>query len=602
MKAFWPSGLRARLMLVLLCSVPPAWGLVFYNAVERKRLVVCDVQENVHRLANLAALQEEQWVEGSRQILVALAEFLRLNHDDPTECGAFFTGVLKQYKRYANFGAVRANGEVFVSAVPSPGVVTAVDREWFQRAIQTQEHVISDYHVGRITGEPVVVSAYAVRDSTGEVLAVVFAALNLKWVNEFELAVAEQMPDRSSFILVDDEGVILSHHPDPAKWRGKSLPNAELVRAILEDGTGTMEIRNPVGVPWLYAYAPVHTRLGERALYLILGLPKDLAFASANKALIRGLSWLGVVVGLALVAVWFVSDHLVLRPVSTLVKATRRLAKGDLSARTEMADGRGELGELARAFDQMAGILEQNEIERKGVEEELRSSREQLRSLNLYLQAAREEERTRIAQEIHDELGQELTALKMDLASLRRHLDKDKKSAIEKVESMSKLVDMTIRDVQRISTELRPGVLDDLGLPSATEWQCEEFQKRTGIPCEVALSDESFVLDADRSTAFFRILQETLTNVIRHANATKVHVWLERGEAETVLEVKDNGVGITEGQISDPRALGLIGMRERVRALRGEFTISGAPAKGTSVRVRIPDARETADDKDRHSG
>jgi signal transduction histidine kinase len=602
MTPFSFSGLRSRLTLVILFSVIPAWGLMLYNAVDAERTVLRDVQDIAHRLANLAAREEEQWVEGSRQILITLAEYLRLHYDDPAACNAFFRGVLEQYKRYANLGAVRANGEVFVSAVPSTGGVTAVDREWFQHAIETREHTVSGYHVGRITEEPVLVSAYAVPGSTGQVLAVVFAAIKLKWLNAFQFDIRGQMPQGSILILIDRKGTVLSCVPESEKLLGSPLPHTNLVRKILDKGTGVMKVANANAVPWLYAFAPVQSRLKARVVYSLLGIPEKVAFGSARRALVHNLCWLGVVVLFAFVAVWFVSDRLVFRPIVALVKTTEQLARGNLGSRTGIADGRGELSELARAFDNMATRLEQHEAENRYAEEELRRSREQLRDLRLYLETAREDERTRIAMEIHDELGQNLTALKMDLASLRGRLGKNPNSAIEKIESMSKLIDMTIRDVQRISTELRPGVLDDLGLTAAVEWQCDDFQKRTGIRCEVALSDDSFVLDSDRSTAFFRILQETLTNIMRHANATKVQVSLERGKAETVLEIKDDGKGITEKEISDPKALGLIGIRERVLFFRGEFAISGTPGQGTRVRVSIPDDRGTvANDQDNHS-
>ncbi|MBA7662322.1 hypothetical protein ES703_70350 [subsurface metagenome] len=226
--------------------------------------------------------------------------------------------------------------------------------------------------------------------------------------------------------------------------------------------------------------------------------------------------------------------------------------------------------------------------ERKKAEELLRASREQLRSLSAHLQSVREEERTGMARRIHDELGQTLTALKIDLSWLAKRLPKEQESLLDKIKSMSELIDMMIQTVKRISTELRPGVLDDLGLTVAIEWQAEEFQKLTGIKCEFSSSPKDIVLDQDRSTAIFRIFQETLTNIFRHANATKVEVSLEEVAGKVALTVIDNGRGITEKQIYDSKAFGLIGIRERVRFLEGEVKISGTTGRGTIVRVGIP--------------
>ncbi|MCK4352834.1 PAS domain S-box protein [candidate division WOR-3 bacterium] len=224
----------------------------------------------------------------------------------------------------------------------------------------------------------------------------------------------------------------------------------------------------------------------------------------------------------------------------------------------------------------------------KRAEEELKSSSEQLRNLYAHLESVREEERTHIAREIHDELGQALTALKMDLSWLNHKLPKDQKSLLEKTKSILKLIDNIIRTVQRISTELRPGILDDLGLAAAIEWQVEEFQKRSGIKCKVNLVPEDVILAQDCSTTIFRIFQETLTNVARHANATRVKVSLKEKVGKLELKVKDNGKGITEKQISDSKSLGLIGIRERVHFWGGEVKISGIQDKGTTITVSIP--------------
>jgi PAS domain S-box-containing protein len=226
--------------------------------------------------------------------------------------------------------------------------------------------------------------------------------------------------------------------------------------------------------------------------------------------------------------------------------------------------------------------------ESKRAEQELLHSFDQLRALADRLQSAREAERTRVAREIHDELGQALTAIKIDLAAFIRDLPGDSGLQRQRSQSILKLLDETIQSVRRIATELRPGILDDLGLVAAVEWAAEEFQARTGTKCELSLPGVDIALDPERATALFRILQETLTNVARHTNAARVDVRLAQENGNLILEVHDNGQGIGEEHLSESRSLGILGMRERALLLGGELTISGAPGKGTTVRVRIP--------------
>ena len=230
--------------------------------------------------------------------------------------------------------------------------------------------------------------------------------------------------------------------------------------------------------------------------------------------------------------------------------------------------------------------------ERKRAEEKLQHSFEQLRALGARLQKVREEERTRVAREIHDQLGQALTAIKMDLAALVRELPADRTQPSVRIERLLKLVDETIQAVRRIATELRPGILDDLGLAAAVEWAAEEFQARTGTTCRVRLPESDIAMDSERATAVFRIFQETLTNIARHANATEVDVILARSNEDLSLEVRDNGKGIADAKLLESQSLGILGMRERALLLGGEFAISSAPGAGTTVKVQIPVAAQ----------
>ncbi len=218
---------------------------------------------------------------------------------------------------------------------------------------------------------------------------------------------------------------------------------------------------------------------------------------------------------------------------------------------------------------------------------ELNRSNEQLRNLAAHLQSVREEERAKIAREIHDELGQALTAQKMELSWFRDRYG-DHKPIFDKSGAMLDALNATMRSVRRICTALRPSILDDFGLVDAMQWQANEFQTRTRIECAVDSVPEHIELDKDQSTALFRIFQETLTNVLKHARATKVTARLTKDNHNITLEVIDNGKGITDEQFSKPQSFGLIGMRERVYPWGGKVEITGHKNRGTRVKVCMP--------------
>jgi len=232
--------------------------------------------------------------------------------------------------------------------------------------------------------------------------------------------------------------------------------------------------------------------------------------------------------------------------------------------------------------------IAQDITERRRTEEELSQSREQLRVLVARQRTVREEERTRISREIHDELGQSLTALKIDLAWIARRLAEDQEPVLRKTKDMSRLIDMNIQTVKRIAAELRPGLLDDLGLTAALEWQAKEFEQSQGIKCELRIRPVDVVLNREISTAIFRIFQETLTNIVRHAEARRVKVHLVKRPVELTLTVRDDGRGITKKQIASSTSIGLVGMRERATFLGGTIEISGSRGRGTTVKVTIP--------------
>ena len=229
--------------------------------------------------------------------------------------------------------------------------------------------------------------------------------------------------------------------------------------------------------------------------------------------------------------------------------------------------------------------------EQKAGEEALRQSHEKLRQLTSHIESLRETERTRIAREVHDELGASLTAIKLDLDRCRRAVTSAKLTqAADRLAGAIRVADAAIASIRRICTDLRPSILDNLGLQAAIEWQVRTVEERTGIQCELVTPQGAgdLGLNPERITALFRIVQEALTNVVRHSGASGVHITLQCDAGGVGLEVKDNGRGFVRGQEAQTGSFGLLGMEERVRFLGGRFSIECAPGRGTAVRVYMP--------------
>ena len=227
-----------------------------------------------------------------------------------------------------------------------------------------------------------------------------------------------------------------------------------------------------------------------------------------------------------------------------------------------------------------------NITQTKHEEQQIRHSHAQMAELSAHIQSLKEQERTRIAREIHDDLGGNLTAIKMALALVRRRCQTDEAS-LEKIGYAESLVDRTIESIHRISVDLRPSVLD-FGLVAAIEWQTGEFERLTGIPCTVHCAQEEIGLDADASTALFRIFQEALTNIGKHAQASRVDVELQLDDAWVALAIADDGRGMLASDVRKPDSFGLRGMQERAESLHGRLTIDSTPGKGTRIAIRIP--------------
>lgn len=553
--------------------------LVAVNAFSARRHEREAVRQEAYRVTLLVAATQERLSETADGLLAALAE-LPVTPDVPSRCAARLALILARAERFQNLGFVSPDGRV-ACAARAVRSEPPVGLRLIRPTGLNHELAVSGYEQTPLAPKPTILFTRG-RGPTGDA-GTVFAALDLEWLSGIVEGVP--LPAGGAVNVLDQTGRILARHPEHEDWVGRDVSQAPIVALTLAQPSGVLETAGVDGVVRLYGHHRVDLT-PTRALFVTVGLPLQGAYAESNRRLRHNLIILIATALVSVVAARLLSDRLLTRRVEGVLRAARRLSAGDLSARTGERFHRDEVGELARAFDAMAWTLEQRAAE-------MEEMNESLRGLATRVEAVREDERTSISREIHDELGQALTGVKMDLDRMTERLvrtpmpDDDRSALQTKIESARGLVISSLDTSRRISRQLRPSVLDVLGLQAGIEWQLEEFRERTGIATSL-LADDVSDLDETRSVVLFRILQEALTNVTRHAAATNVRVRLVRTETGVVLEVTDDGRGFLASDRPSPRSLGLLGMRERAASLGGKATIRSNPGKGTVVEVRLP--------------
>ncbi len=374
------TSLRARLLLLVFFSLLPAVGVSLYSAFEQRRVAALGAEQDALRIVRLAVGNEERMIEGARQLLLTLAYLPELKWGEPGECNAFLSKLLKGHRVYANFAVADRKGMTFASAVPISQPVYVGDRAWFKRVMETKDFSGGDFQIGRITKVATLNFAHPILDEQGQIDRVVFASLDLAWMNQ--LATEANLPPGAVITLIDPKGMVLARYPDRENFTGRTFSEAPLLREIMERGAeGTAKLPGLDGVLRLNAFTPLRGGSNRGGAYVNVGIPESVAFASSHRVMVRNLVVLGTVVAFSLAAAWIIGNVFFMARVRELLRATKQLSAGDLRARTTIDYSEGELGQLAHSFDEMAETLERRSEERERAVSALRESERRFRDL-----------------------------------------------------------------------------------------------------------------------------------------------------------------------------------------------------------------------------
>lgn len=573
------TTLRGRLILVACFASVPALVFIFLAAEREREAAMGRMETEARHLGSLASREHAHELNGGRALLKRLGAGFACDHPAPQpSCPDYLPTLLSGFPQFANIGVATPGGDVVCSAAALTHAASLRDNAAFERALNSLEVESGTYTLGFV-GRPVLHLAYAIRSPAGAVCSVAFVAVELGWLDE--LARQANLPPDYSLLIADRAGHALAHSGGAARdfidKQGRSVP--ALAEALRRPHGAVLDIGDPAAARYLVA-----TQMTDMpGIFAVAGLPYSRVQATANLAFYRTLIGLVVVTVFAIASAMLAAELSVLRVLRALTRAVRRFGSGDLSARAPIPGSHGELRELAVSFGNMADSLAARQ-------QEARDAQERLRALSNRLQNIRDEEAGRIARELHDELGQLLTGLKMELARVRRLCAHDQvnHAGAEALEQMSAQIDGAIESVRRISSDLHPPVLDRLGLAAALDWLARDREQKAGLTIPVHIVDLHEPLDPMVATTVFRVTQEALTNVIRHAGASVVSVDLLERDGALTLTIHDDGCGIDARAAEGPRSLGILGMRERARLLGGFFSIAGAAGAGTTITLVVP--------------
>ena len=604
------ASLRTRLLLLVLLAAIPALGLTLYTNLEERQLRKALVQEHAMRLSRLVSADYERLIEDARQLLVSLARFPAVRDRNRAACDALFADLVTKYSSYANLGVIDTDGNVICTAVPITDEVYLGDRVYFRRALETRDFAIGEYQVGRITRKATVNFGYPVVGDAGDARAVVFAALDLAWLNQ--LARQAELPPGTMLTVIDRNGTILSRYPDDGEWVGQLMPEPLVLKAILtQQGNGTTDAPGTDGIPRLFSFAPFGGAAQSTDAYVSVGIPATVAFAGVNRILVRNLGALVLVAGLALAAAWVGGNLFIVRQIRTLVEATKRVAAGELGVRAGIPQGRGELSQLAGAFDQMAESLERAQ-ERRLLEEELRRKNYQLEQQNLAIQEANRLKTEFVSMASH-ELRTPLTSIQGYAELLledeqiaeahRESLTIVKKNSERLLGLINDLLDLSRVEAGRL--DLHRTNLDLARLIPEVAGSLRPLieMKRQRLRLDLGDALPAVWADADRVT---QILTNLISNAHKYTLAEgSITVGARRDDGFVRVDVSDTGIGLSPEdqaqlftkffrannrslQAGSGTGLGLVISRLLVELHGGRITVSSAPGQGSTFSFSLP--------------
>jgi signal transduction histidine kinase/ActR/RegA family two-component response regulator len=539
---FKPGSLRSRLMLLVALAILPLALMTILGGLREREQAVEASQDNLRRLTNLAAANAAQSVERARQILVDLASVPDLLGETP-RCNALLADVLDRNEGYVNFGLIQLNGDVTCSAVPMLHPVNLGDRSHFKRAISERRFIAGDYVFGRVIRRHTINLTYPVIDRSGKVVAVVFAAMDLAGLDTFVADI--NLPPGSVLVTTDANGTIISRRPDPERWFGTKVSTAmrdAMREAVKGGGRRAVVLRDDDDVERLHTFA----RVGAPSLsdYTVtIGIPVDTVTAGARRAQLMSLVGLAATTMLALLAAWLAGDVLIVQRVRKLMDTARRIAAGDLDARSGIAYEREEIGQLAEALDEMAATLQKKEAARGLAERELRAADQR-----------KDEFLAMLAHELRNPLAPISTG-----AHLLKLLHSDNAQITQtcaiiarQVEHMTGLVD-DLLDVSRVTRGLVSISTQVLDLRKVIDDAAEQIRPL------ISTRRHSVVLDLPSSPATVKgdhkRLVQVVANLLNNANkytpeGGRIELGLAEDGADYVLTVRDDGIGMEPQLVS----------------------------------------------------
>jgi signal transduction histidine kinase len=609
------ARLRVRLLVLVLLAILPALGLVLFTGLEQRENARRDAEASARRVVKLAAASQKQHLEATRQLLATLGLLPQVRPERAEECQALFTNLLQLHPIYANIGALDAEGKLFASALPAPRGLDLGDRVYFKIARDTGRFAVGEFQVGRISGRPTFSMAQPLKIN-GRFIGVVFAALDLKWLQQ--LAARSDLPEGATLTVIDRKGVVLARYQasdNRQDWVGQTITNRPDLAKFLSDGTDTTgTFRGLDGVPRLYASTALNRTAGLPDTHVFVGIPTTAAFASANRQMAQNLIFLGIVAVLAVTAAWTGGDFFVLRQVRGLVEAAKRLSRGDLAARSGVAPGPGELGQLARSFDDMAGAMEKHIADLERAQAELKSLNEQLehRVLERTTELRRSnEDLEQFAYVASHDLQEPLRMISSYVALLRQRegakLDPNSQQfiafALDGAARMQQLIQdlLAYARVGKQGREFEPV-------------ECNEACDAALANLEVAIEKAGATVTRDPLPAVngdLTLLTQLFQNLVGNAlkfrgeAAPTVHLGCERKGGEWEFTVRDHGIGIAPQDFErifvvfqrlhsrekyPGSGIGLSVCKKIVDRHGGRIWVESKPGRGTTFHFTIPAA------------